>query len=134
MNNANPTTETHRLSVAYLLWIFGFSGAHRFYVGRPSSGTWYFLTFGFFGIGWILDLFLLPGMVQQANVRFHSGEKSYNVAWILLTFFGVFGTHRFYLGKWKSGLLYVFTGGLLTFGILYDFWKINTMVDEANVS
>ena len=39
-------SDTHSLLVGYLLWIFGFLGAHRFYFGRPISGTVYLLTFG----------------------------------------------------------------------------------------
>ena len=30
------------LGIGYLLWIFGFMGAHRFYYGRPVSGTIWF--------------------------------------------------------------------------------------------
>ena len=38
--------DTHELAIGYLLWIFGFLGAHRFYFGRPVSGTIYFFTLG----------------------------------------------------------------------------------------
>ena len=38
--------------MGYLLWIFGFMGAHRFYFDRPISGTIYFFTKGLFFIGW----------------------------------------------------------------------------------
>ena len=41
------------------------------------------------------------------------GPLDYTVAWILLTFLGVFGIHRFYQQKWLSGALYLLTGGLL---------------------
>ena len=27
--------DTHSLAVGYVLWIFGFTGAHRFYFGNP---------------------------------------------------------------------------------------------------
>ena len=36
--------ETHSTFMGYLLWIFGFIGAHRFYYGKPISGTLYFFT------------------------------------------------------------------------------------------
>ena len=49
--------DSHSLAVGYLLWIFGFLGAHRFYFGRPISGTIYFFTLGLLFIGWIVDLF-----------------------------------------------------------------------------
>ena len=45
--------NTHLLAVGYLLWIFGFLGAHRFYFGKPVSGTIWFFTLGLLGIGWL---------------------------------------------------------------------------------
>ena len=59
-NNDRTVTDTHSLLVGYLLWIFGFLGAHRFYFGRPISGTVYLFTLGLLGIGWLVDLFLMP--------------------------------------------------------------------------
>ena len=70
--------------MGYLLWIFGFIGAHRFYYGRPISGTLYFFTLGLFLIGWLVDLFLIPSMNREADIRFHEGAIDYNLAWILL--------------------------------------------------
>ena len=50
--------------VAYALWAFlGLFGAHRFYVGRPASGLVWLFTGGLFGIGWIIDFFLIPDFV-----------------------------------------------------------------------
>jgi TM2 domain-containing membrane protein YozV len=63
-------SDTHSLLVGYLLWIFGFLGAHRFYYGRPVSGTVYLFTFGLLGIGWIIDLFLMPSLEAQAGSEF----------------------------------------------------------------
>jgi len=122
----------HSKVVGYILWIFGFMGSHRFYFGKPVSGTVYYLTFGLFFIGWIVDLFLIPALDREANLRFPPGRYDYNVAWILLTFLGTFGVHRFYLGKWGTGLIYLFTLGLLGCGVLYDFWTLNKQVGDAN--
>eukprot|EP01102_Stenamoeba_stenopodia_P003256 TRINITY_DN131_c0_g1_i1.p1 TRINITY_DN131_c0_g1~~TRINITY_DN131_c0_g1_i1.p1 ORF type:complete len:102 (+),score=3.52 TRINITY_DN131_c0_g1_i1:328-633(+) len=60
---------SHRhVSVAYCLWFFlGVFGIHRFYLGRPLSGVIYLLTGGLFLIGWFIDLFLIPGMVEHFN-------------------------------------------------------------------
>ncbi len=125
---------THSLIIGYVLWIFGFMGAHRFYYGRPISGTIWFLTFGLLGIGWIVDLFLIPSLERSAERRYPSGEVSYTAAWVLLTFFGIFGIHRFYLGKLWTGALYLVTGGLFLVGVLYDYWTLNEQVSEANWS
>lgn len=127
---ANP--DTHSKTIGYLLWIFGFMGAHRFYYGRQLTGTLWFFTLGLLFVGWIIDLFLIPGMDRDADRRYMAGRKSYNVSWVLLTFLGIFGIHRFYLGKWLTGLLWLLTGGLLLLGVLYDYWTLNAQVDEVN--
>lgn len=121
--------SSHSLLVGYLLWIFGFLGAHRFYYGRQLTGTLYFFTLGLLGIGWLIDLFLIPGMDREADFRYESGSKNYDLAWVLLTFFGLFGLHRFYMEKWFTGILYLFTGGLLGLGYIYDYWTLNEQVD-----
>lgn len=124
--------DTHSKIIGYILWIFGFMGAHRFYFGRPVSGTIYFFTLGIFLIGWIVDLFLIPGMDRTADMRYTSGNKDYTLGWILLTFLGIFGVHRFYLGKWITGLIWLLTGGLFLLGLLYDLWTLNEQIDEIN--
>ncbi len=124
--------ETHSLAVGYVLWIFGFTGAHRFYFGKPISGTIYLFTAGLFLIGWIVDLFLMPRLERSAELRFKQGPLDYTIAWVLLTFLGVFGIHRFYLGKWVTGVLYLLTGGLFVVGVVYDFWTLNDQISEAN--
>lgn len=120
--------------IGYVLWIFGFLGAHRFYFGRPISGTIYLFTFGLLGIGWIIDLFLMPSLERQAELRYNEGPLDYTLAWILLTFVGVFGIHRFYQGKMVSGLIYLFTGGLFIAGIVYDFWTLNDQISQENAA
>jgi TM2 domain-containing membrane protein YozV len=128
------TNNTHSLLVGYVLWIFGFLGAHRFYFGRPVSGTIYLFTFGLLGIGWIIDLFLMPSLERSADWRYAEGEANYTVAWVLLTFLGVFGLHRFYLGKIGTGILYLLTCGLFFVGIIYDWWTMNEQVSAENQS
>jgi TM2 domain-containing membrane protein YozV len=125
-------TDTHSKTIGYILWIFGFTGSHRFYYGKPLSGTIYLFTLGLLGIGWLIDLFLIPTMDSEADLRFAAGEIDYTVAWILLTFLGVLGIHRMYIGKWLTGILYFLTGGLLFFGCLYDFWTLNRQISELN--
>jgi len=126
------TNNTHSKIIGYILWIFGFMGAHRFYFGRPISGTIYFFTLGLFLIGWIIDLFLIPGMDDDADMKYTSGDKDYTISWILLTFLGFFGIHRFYMEKWLTGLIWLLTGGLFLLGWLYDLWTLNEQVSEIN--
>jgi TM2 domain-containing membrane protein YozV len=79
-------------------------------------------------------LFLIPGMDREAEIRYRDGEKNYNIAWILLTFLGFFGIHRFYLGKWITGIIYLLTGGIFLLGIIYDYWTLNDQISEVNYS
>lgn len=127
---ATPSSshDTHNMLFGYLLWLFGFLGAHRFYYGKPVTGTIWFLTLGLLGIGWLIDLFLIPAMDRQADLRFRPGPINYSLAWLLLTFLGVFGLHRFYQGKWLSGILYLLTFGVFGLGVLYDFWTLNDQI------
>jgi TM2 domain-containing membrane protein YozV len=130
----NDPTQTHSKLIAYVLWIFGFTGSHRFYFGKPISGTIWFFTGGLLLIGWIIDLFLIPSMARHADRRYVAGPVDYSLTWILLTFLGVFGIHRFYLGKWGTGLLYLVTAGLLGIGLIYDFWTLNSQISELNAT
>lgn len=131
---SSKSNDTHSKTIGYLLWIFGFMGAHRFYFGKTVSGIVYFFTLGILGIGWIIDLFLIPGMDEEADLKYKVGPYNYSLAWILLTFFGIFGVHRFYLGKWKTGLLYLCTAGLFGIGYLYDLCTLNEQVNICNQS
>ncbi|MCP4196600.1 MAG: TM2 domain-containing protein [Proteobacteria bacterium] len=126
------TYATHSVAVGYVLWIFGFTGSHRFYYGKPITGTIWFLTLGLLGIGWIIDLFLIPSMERKADRRYNEGPIDYTVAWLLLAFLGLLGIHRFYLNKWITGIIYFFTGGLCGIGCIYDYWTLNEQIDEVN--
>ena len=129
----NDQAQTHSKLIGYVLWILGFTGSHRFYYGKPVSGTIWFFTAGLLLIGWLVDLFLIPSMARRADQRYAAGPIDYSLAWILLTFLGVFGIHRFYLGKWGTGLLYLVTVGLFGIGLIYDFWTLNSQISELNL-
>ncbi len=127
------SNDSHSLGVGYILWIFGFLGAHRFYFGKPLSGTLYLFTLGLFFIGWFVDLFLMPMLEESADRRYLQGEKNYTLGWVLLTFTGFLGFHRFYLGKIGTGLIYLCTLGLCGIGIIYDYWTLNEQISSTNL-
>jgi TM2 domain-containing membrane protein YozV len=126
------TMKNHGLVMGYILWVFGFLGAHRFYYGKPITGTIWFFTLGLLGVGWLIDLFLIPLMARSARRRFDDGELNYNLTWILLTFLGLFGVHRLYMGKLFTFVLWLLTGGLFGLGVLYDYWTLNDQISQMN--
>jgi len=126
--------DTHSVPFGYFVWFFGFTGAHRFYYGKPLTGTLWFCTLGLLGIGWIVDFFLIPTMDREADLKYEDGPINYNIAWILLVYLGIFGVHRFYMRKWITGIIWLCTGGLFTLGWLYDFWTLNQNISEQNRS
>lgn len=70
---------------AYLTWclaFFGICGGQRFYAGNIAGGVVYLLTFGLLGIGQLIDLALIPGMVEKRNLYLrglYGGGNSNNV-------------------------------------------------------
>jgi TM2 domain-containing membrane protein YozV len=124
--------DTHSKTIGYILWIFGFIGAHRFYYGKPVTGTIWACTLGLLGVGWVIDFFLIPSMDREADMRFQAGDIDYNLCWILLTFLGLFGVHRFYMGKYLSGFFYLITGAFIGVGLIYDMWTLNSQISEVN--
>lgn len=124
--------ESHSVAVGYLFWLIGFTGAHRFYYGKTITGAIWFFTLGLFGIGWLVDVFLIPAMNREAGQYFYPGQTDYSVAWILLMFCGGFGIHRFYQAKFFTGLLFLFTFGLFGIGYVYDVLTMNEQISEQN--
>jgi TM2 domain-containing membrane protein YozV len=67
-----PPAESKSVGTAYLLWalgIFGICGVHRLYLGKMGTGILWLFTFGLLGIGQLIDLFLIPGMVDNYNLK-----------------------------------------------------------------
>lgn len=63
------------IGISYLLWFFcflGFCGIHRIYNGKIITGIIWFFTLGLLGIGQLIDLVLIPLMVDRANARYEA--------------------------------------------------------------
>ena len=58
--------------------------------------------------------------------------KSVGVAYVLWFFLGLLGIHHFYLGKTGRGLLWLFTGALLTVGLWIDLFTLPSQVRQVN--
>jgi TM2 domain-containing membrane protein YozV len=137
---ANPSSRpvsfadepSHSVLVGYIFWVLGFLGAHRFFFGKPLTGILWFFTGGLLLVGWIVDLFLIPKMAEEADARFPNGSTDYNLAWLLLMFLGIFGIHRFYMGKYITGAIYLVTGGIFGIGYVYDILTLNDQIAEQN--
>lgn len=124
--------DTHSKAVGYLMWLVGFTGAHRFFYGKTLTGILWFFTFGLLGVGWVIDAFLIPSMDREAGERFAPGRFDYNLTWLLLFFAGWLGLHRFYQGKIGTGVLYLITGGLFGVGIVFDVLTLNEQLNNQH--
>ncbi|MDB4990438.1 MAG: hypothetical protein JWN04_5616 [Myxococcaceae bacterium] len=142
---------THSTLVGYVLWLFGgYLGLHRLYFGKRATGALYFLTLGLGGVGWLVDLFLIPRIRVQMSRRYQAGRYNYSVAWLLLAAWPL-GFHRFYVGRWATGLLYLGAtllacvsvlygqlpaaaalAGLVAVAFAYDLLTFNELLSEAN--
>ena len=49
-----------------------------------------------------------------------------------LAFVGLCGIHRFYLGKWGTGIIWLLTGGLLFVGQIVDLFLIPGIANRSN--
>jgi len=60
--------------------------------------------------------------------------RSVGVAYVLciLGFVCVAGIHRFYVGKYITGLLWLITGGLCGIGTVIDLFLIAGMIERKN--
>lgn len=58
--------------------------------------------------------------------------KSTGIAYLLLVFLGVFGAHRFYIGKIGTGVLYLFTLGFVGIGVIIDLFTLGAQTRRVN--
>ena len=58
------------VGIAYIIWLLTpCLGIHRLYCGRIGTGLIWCFTGGLLFFGWFADLFLIPGLVREANLR-----------------------------------------------------------------
>ena len=61
-------TQQKDVLITYILWfLLGPLGGHRFYLNQIGMGIFYFLTFGGCGLLWLIDIVLIPDLVNRAN-------------------------------------------------------------------
>jgi TM2 domain-containing membrane protein YozV len=64
MREARPSVTMH---VLWALGFVGLCGVHRLYCGKWLTGCLWLLTLGFLWVGQIIDLALLPDMIDEAG-------------------------------------------------------------------
>lgn len=72
MSKLQTLQEEKHTTIAYLLWGLGFTGIcglHRMYLGQHGLGTAMLLTFGFLGVGQVIEVVTIPQTTQDANAR-----------------------------------------------------------------
>lgn len=64
----NSSINMRWVTTLLLCWILGFFGAHRFYLGRVGSGILMLISFGGFGIWYLIDLIVvITGNFKDEN-------------------------------------------------------------------
>jgi TM2 domain-containing membrane protein YozV len=82
MNNVENNQHKDRLLVSYILsgaLFFGLGGLHRLYNGKIGTGLLWLFTGGVFGVGQFVDLFLIPNMVDEYELKIKAGLSPFGV-------------------------------------------------------
>lgn len=126
------------LTTAYVLTLIpltGLFGAHHYYLGRIGMGLSYTITCGHFGLGWLIDVFRMPCLVNHVNQQIeygYDGKKRLDDAYVYLVPLGIFGAHHLYLKRYVWFILYFCTCGMFGIGFLIDFCRLPFLVKEYN--
>ena len=66
----NYDSDKSKMAALLLCLLFGYLGAHHFYAGKIIMGLLYLCTGGLFGIGWVIDIFIIAtGTFKDGNGR-----------------------------------------------------------------
>lgn len=92
--NAGPAEGQKSFIVTILLSYFlGYFGVDRFYLGKIGTGVVKLVTFGGFGIWWLVDIFLTLAGAQtdKAGLKLQGYQKNKKIAWIVFAALIVLG-------------------------------------------
>lgn len=133
MNTGAPAmarSEKSPITALFLCMYLGFFGIHRFYTGKIGTGILMLVTLGGVGIWAVIDLVTIASSKftdkEGRYLEFTSQDpatksnKSGNTTLLLASFLGLFGIHRFYVGKIGTGILMLLTLGGLGIWTLID--------------
>ena len=65
----NEQQDTHFKTIGYVVWIFGFLGAHRMYQQKWLTAILYLFTGGIFGLGILYDFWTLNDQISVQNAQ-----------------------------------------------------------------
>lgn len=87
------------------------------------------ISIGIVMVWWIIDLYIIEIRYkkQLKNLTDITKNKSNFIAYVLWIFIGAFGAHRFYVGKFNTGLIFLFctlTSWTIITGIIVFVWYI----------
>lgn len=74
-----PGEERRSLALSYGLWclsLVGLCGIHRLYNRKPITGLLWLFTFGLCGLGQLVDLLLIPSMVEGVNRQLNLSPRA----------------------------------------------------------
>ena len=79
METRASETGMNKVGTAYILWLgclLQLHGLHRLYNGKILTGLLWMFSFGLFGFGQVIDLLLIPNMVDEHNARFKARQHT----------------------------------------------------------
>ena len=124
-----------RFDSVRILVVSSFEETMQLFITLVSEGPRVTLTWALSRMpGLLFSIFiasLLTGIILpilMAIMVAREGRKSYVSAYAFLIHWGFLGIHRFYLGRYASGLLWLFTGGLLGLGVFFDLFLTGALV------
>jgi len=71
-------TGMNKAGTAYILWLgclLQLHGLHRLYNGKILTGLLWMFSFGLFGFGQVIDLLLIPNMVDEHNAKLRARQR-----------------------------------------------------------